>query len=78
MGDSPHLNLSPPHSVEIDFSPFPTCSLTRTKKFSTIFHNDLNMCFVYPFPMGLEFTKNDLSPDEFSYVFCIQGMRILA
>ena len=38
------------------------------KSFSTIFHSNLNVCFVHTFPMELEYTKTWISSDAFSYI----------
>ena len=61
------------HLIEIvilwgTIPPIPMCSLSRKNIFSTIFHNNLNMCFVHTFSMELEFTIHYLSPNAFSYI----------
>ena len=45
--------------------PIPVCSISRKNIFSTIFHNNPNMCLVHTFPMELEDTIYYLSPDTF-------------
>ena len=42
--------------------PIPTSSISRKNIFSTIFHNNPNMCLVHTFPMELEDTIYYLSP----------------
>ena len=46
----------------------PPSSLSRKNILSTIINNHLNMYFVNPFPMELEYTKYYLSSDSFSYI----------
>ena len=65
---------SPPNSTEIvnfwgeHFPPFLHADYLEKNISSNIFHNNLNMCFVYTFPMEHEFTIYYLSPDPFSYI----------
>ena len=42
----------------------PRCSLSRKNIFSTIFHNNFNICFMHTFPVELEFTIYYLSLDK--------------
>ena len=49
-------------------SHFCVCSISRKNIFSTIFHNNPNMCLVHTFPMELEDTIYYLSPDAFCYI----------
>ena len=44
------LQPSPPQPP----TPYHTCSLSRKKTLSTIFHSNLNMCVGHTFPMELE------------------------
>ena len=48
--------------------PYSMCSLSRKNIFSSIFHNNLNTCFVYTLPMELECTIYYLSPNAFSFI----------
>ena len=62
-----------PHSKEIvnflgSIFPIPTCSLYRRNIFSTIFHVNLNMCFMHTFPTELKQIIYYLSSDAFSYI----------
>ena len=43
--------------------PIPVCSISRKNIFSTIFHNNPNMCLMHTFPMEHEDTIYFLSPD---------------
>ena len=49
-------------------SSLPVCSTSRKNIFSTISHNNPNMCLVHTFPMELEDTIYYLSPDVFCYI----------
>ena len=60
---------------EIPPPPISTCPSFRKNIFSTIFHDNLNMCFVHTFPMELELTIYYLSPDAFSYVVSTLSTR---
>ena len=68
------LVSSPPNSTEIvnflgeHFPPFLHADYLEKNISSNIFHNNLNMRFVYTFPMEHEFTIYYLSPDAFSYI----------
>ena len=48
--------------------PIPVCSISRKNIFSTIFHNNPNMCLVHTFPMEPEDTIYYLSSDAFCYI----------
>ena len=48
--------------------PYSMCSLSRKNIFSSIFHNNLNTCFVYTLPMELECTIYYLSPNAYSFI----------
>ena len=68
-GEDPDPPIPPlTRNSKFFFHYFYICSLSRKNIFSTIFQNDLNMCFVHTIPMELEFTIYYLSRDAFSYV----------
>ena len=48
--------------------PISTCSLYKRNIFSTIFHVNLNMCFMHTFPTELKQIIYYLSSDAFSYI----------
>ena len=79
MGEPPYLNLFLTHSVGMFFfggggwgrrslPSYSMCSLSRKNIFSSIFHNNLNTCFVYTLPMELECTIYYLSPNAYSFI----------
>lgn len=71
-GIPPTWSYRPPSKEIVNFLgsifPISTCSLYRRNIFSTIFHVNLNMCFMHTFPTELKQIIYHLSSDAFSYI----------